>query len=191
MKVSGNLIRLLFGVNLVLFVYSMLSPWVGKTQLSMFERLPLGSSGEEIYWSFQAVFYPFRSGYQNRLISWDFWFGSHERILLWEYWFSRKMYYYGFTYEWIRIFFFQLTTIFSGSFMLFRRWQRTSLMLLPTSFSILSVLLGLLLVGRFMFVWTDYANPYWGLPLALLSTLVFVALFFFRHRLEKRKSTLQ
>jgi len=45
MKVSGNLIRLLFGVNLVLFVYSMLSPWVGKTQLSMFEPPPSGQFG--------------------------------------------------------------------------------------------------------------------------------------------------
>jgi len=97
------------------------------------------------------------------------------------------MYYYGFTFEWIRIFVFQLLTIFSGIFVLVRRWQKTAFMLVPIFFSILSVVIGWLLVARFMFVWNGYANPAWGLPVAILSAFVFLALFLFRYRFEKRK----
>jgi len=120
-------------------------------------------------------------------ISWDFWFGTHERVLLTDFWFSQEMYYYGFTYEWIRIFVFQLLTVVSGVWVLFRRWQKTTFMLMPLSFSILSALLGLLLVGRFMFVWKGHANPAWGLAVAVISTFVFLALFLIRYRLERRK----
>lgn len=188
MKIRGNLLRLLFGINLLFFVFSVLSPWAWKTTPSMFERPPWPlSSGEELYWSFQAVFYPYQNGYQNRLISWDFWFGSHERVLLWDFWFSREMYYYGFAYEWIRVFAFQLLTIFSGIFVLFQKWQKTNFMLVPSVFSILSVLIGLLLVNRFMFVWKGYANPGWGLFAAVISTLGFLALFLFRYSFERKK----
>jgi len=189
MKIRGNLIRLLFGVNLLLFVFSILSPWAWKQTPLIFEPRPwpFPPSGEELYWSFQVVFYPYRSGYQNRLISWDFWFGPHDRILLWNYWFSQGMYYYGFTYEWMRIFVFQLLTISSGIFVLFMRWQKTAFMLVPTFFSIMSASIGLLLVARFMFVWKGYAYPAWGLAAAIISTGIFVTLFFFRYGFERRK----
>jgi hypothetical protein len=186
MKIKGNLLRVLFGINLLLFVFAMLSPWAWKIRFSIWREL-YPSGGDELYWSFQAVFYPFRSGYQNRLISWDFWFGPYERILLWNFWFSQPMYYYGFTYDWIRIFAFQLLTVFSGTFALFRRWQKPTFMLVPTSFSILSMFMGLLLVARFMFVWYGYAGPAWGLAAAVVSAFGFLALFLFRHALERRK----
>jgi len=190
MKIRGNLLRVLFGINLLLFVFSMLSPWAWKTRPSIWElpgRPPFYPAGEELYWSFQVVFYPYRSGYENRLISWDFWLGPHDRILLSDFWFSREMYYYGFSYELIRIFVFQLLTIFSGIFVLVRRWQKTAFMLLPVFFSFLSALLGLLLVARFMFVWNGYVNPAWGLPAAVFSAGVFLALFLFRYGFERRK----
>ena len=188
MKTQGNWLRVLFCLNLFFFVFSVLSPWAYKTAPLMFERPPWPlSSGEELYWSFKVVFYPYRSGYQNRLISWDFWFGSHDRVMLLDFWFSQQMYYYGFTYEWIRIFAFQLLSIISAVWVLLRRWQRTTLMLLPISFSAISEFLGLLLVARFMFVWHGYSNPAWGLPFAMFSTLLFVILFFLKYRGEKLK----
>ena len=187
MKVKGNLLRLLFGINLLIFVFSIISPWASKTTASSIQRPWPLYPGEELYWSFQAVCYPYESGYQNRLISWDFWFGAHERVLLTDFWFSREMYYYGFTYEWIRIFAFQLLTVVSGIWVLFRRWQRTVFMLMPLSFSILSMLLGLLLVARMMFVWKGYANPAWGLAVAVLSAFVFLTSFFIRYGFERRK----
>jgi len=188
MKIRGNLLRVLFGVNLLLFVFSILSPWAWKTRSSLFERPPWPFfSGEEWYWSFQAVLYNPRPGYKIMMIEWDFWFRPQERAVLWDFWFSREMYYYGFTYEWIRIFAFQLLTAFSGFSVLVGKWHKTKLMLVPFSFSTLSVLTGLLLVARFMFVWHGYANPAWGLPVAILSTLVFLVLFFIRYGLERKK----
>jgi len=187
MRIRGNLLRILFGINLLFFIYSMFSPWAWTNRQLMFERPFVYRSGEELYWSFQVVFYGPLDGYENRLISWDFWFGPHERVLLWDFWFSREMYYYGFTYEWISIFVFQLLTIFSGIWVMARRWQKTTSMLAPSSFSLLSVFLGLLLLARFMFVWYGYANFVWGLLFAMFSTLFFWLLFFFRYTLERRK----
>jgi hypothetical protein len=188
MKIRGNLIRVLFGLNLLIFVFSMLSPWVWKQSPLIFERRPWPfNSGEELYWSFQGVLYPYRSGYQNRLISWDFWFGPHERVVLWDFWFSREMYYYGFSYEWIRIFVSQCLTIFSTVLVMSRKWHKTKWMLAPASFSMLSAFLGLLLVARFMFVWSGYSHPAWGLPVAIVSAAVFVTLFLLRFSLERRK----
>ena len=189
MRIQGNWLRVLFCLNSFFFVFSVLSPWAYKTTPLMFERPPWPlSSGEELYWSFQVVFYPYRSGYQNRLISWDFWFGPHDRVVLSDFWFSQQMYYYGFTYEWIRIFAFQMLTVCSAIFVLATKWQKTKLMLVPSTFSILCVLLGLLLVARFTFVWKGYSNPAWGLAVAVFSALGFVALFLVRYGLERRSS---
>jgi len=191
MKIRGNLLRVLFGVNLLFFVFCTLSPWASKTNLFIWrENLPYPIGGDEFYWSFQSVFYPYRSGYKNLLISWDFWFGPHERIVLLDYWFSQGMYYYGFSYDWIRIFIFQLLTLLSGIWVLFKKWQKTTFMLVPITFSVLSVFIGLLVVARFMFVWRGYANIAWGLPFALFSTLFFVVMFSIRYGAEKKKPKL-
>lgn len=188
MKIRNNLLRVLFCVNLFLFVYAILSPWAGKTRPSIIE---FHRGGEEIYWSFQVVFYPYRHGYQNRLLSWDFWFGHHERLLLWDFWFARDMYLYGFTFGWIRLFVFQLLTVFSGIYVLIWRWQRINYLLIPFFFSVLSVLIGLELVSRYMFVWRGYARPYWGLPIAVFLTLGFLGILISKYMLEKRGKKIQ
>jgi len=165
----------------------MFSPWVWKSSPSIL-RLPSRpfSSVDEWYWSFQVALYNPPYGYSITPFQWNFWFSPY-RVLLWDFWFSQDMYYYGFTYEWIRIFGFQLLSIVSGVWVLFRGWHKTAFMLLPISFSVISEFLGLLLVARFMFVWNGYANPAWGLPFAMFSTLFFVMLFFLRYGSEKLK----
>jgi hypothetical protein len=55
-------------------------------------------------------------------------------------------------------------------------------MLLPSSFSVLSVLTGLLILPRFGY------SPTIGYVLAALSALVFLTLFILRYALERRKN---
>lgn len=86
MKIKGNLLRVLFGVNFILFVYSALSPWAWKTTPSMFERPPWPLySGEEWYWSFQVILYNLGPGYKIMPIEWDFWFNPAERAVRWDF----------------------------------------------------------------------------------------------------------
>jgi len=162
---------------LLLFVISIFSPWVVNHRLSI---VPGHFLGEEYYWSFQVVFYSYNEG------GWglgDFGF-ARPRLFLWDFWFARDMYYYGFTLEWILLFVFQLSTVFSGIFVL-KKWQKTNYLLMPFSFSTLSVLLGLLQVNRFMFVWNGYAHLVGGLLLAFFATLCFLSVFLVRYVLQK------
>jgi len=179
LKIRSNLLRILFGVNLFFFIFCTLSPWAWMLKPSRFDHF----FTREIYWSFQMVIYPFpeTSGYENLLISWDFWFGSHDRFLLQDFWFSHDMYYYGFTFEWIRIFIYQLLTIFFGILVLIWRWQKTNYMLMPCFFSILSVLTGFLILSRL-----GYFQVSWGLFFAIPSALIFLALFIFKYALKKK-----
>ncbi len=172
---KGNFLRILFGVNLLFFVFCMFSPWAWNT-------------GNEYYWSFQVVSYSRHGGYTNLLLEWDFWFSPDTRVMFLDYWFSRQLYYYGFTYEWIRIFILQSLTVLSSVWILFRKWQETSFMLAPFLFSVYSEFLALLLVARYMFVLNYYyGGPAWGLPFAMFSTLFFLLLFFLRYGLERKK----
>lgn len=119
----------------------MFSPWAWNT-------------GDEYYWSFQTVSYSGHEGYKFPLLDGDFWLSPDSRVVFLDYWFSRETYYYGFTYEWIRIFILQSLTILSSVWILFRKWQGTGLMLIPFFLSVYSGLSGLLLVARYMFVQT-------------------------------------
>jgi len=178
------LLRVMFCVSLLLFIYAICSPWVGKPRSSI---IPSHFSGEELYWSFQVVFYPDTlDGEEYRLFSWDFWFGPHDRLLLWDFWFVGEMQYHGLSFGWIRLFFLQLFTVFSGIYVLVWRWQELKYFLIPLLFSILSVLTGLELVSIFMFVWEGYANVYWGLPFAIFSTLTFFGIFLVRYLIGRR-----
>lgn len=178
MNIRNVLLRALFCIGLLLFVISIFSPWTVKRRLSI---VPGHFSGEEYYWSFQVAFYSYKDG---EWTLWDFWF-TQARLFLWDFWFTRDMYYYGFTFEWIRLFVFQLSTVFSGIFVLVKKWQKTNCLLIPFSFSTLSVLLGMLQVNRFMFVWNGYAHLAWGLPLAFFATLCFLSVFLVRYVLQK------
>lgn len=169
MKIRGNLFRMLFGINLLFFIYCICSP------------LAYGTG--RWYYSFQITRYQIEG--EDLLISWNFWFNPDSRVLLRDYWFSGDMYYYGFTYELISTFVFQLLTVFSGIWVMTRRWQKTTSMLVPNAFSISSVLVGLLLVARLDSIL--YATFVWGLPFAMFSTLFFWLLFSFRYALERRK----
>ncbi len=179
MRIRGNTLRVLFAVALAFYIYCVLSPWAWKFSQSM--RAEFGSSGNDFYWSFQACSYRAYSG-----ISWDFYFNPQQRSVLWDFWFARETYYYGFTYEWIRIFAFQLLTVASGVFVLMKRSHEARWMLVPVSFSIISEFLGVLVVARYMYVWHGYANPSWGLPFAMFSTLGLVMLFLTQYALERR-----
>jgi hypothetical protein len=153
----------------------MFSPWAWNT-------------GDEYYWSFQTVSYSGHEGYKFPLLDGDFWLSPDSRVVFLDYWFSRETYYYGFTYEWIRIFILQSLTILSSVWILFRKWQGTGLMLIPFFLSVYSGLSGLLLVARYMFVQNYYSGgPSWGLPCAMFSSLFFLLLFFLRYGLGRKK----
>jgi hypothetical protein len=177
LKIRGNVLRILFGINLILYRYSMLLPWAMRTHFAIFR----GPYGTELYWSFQTVTLPPRSSSEfNLLFPWEPWSG-YERLLFRDFWFSHEMFYNGFTYDWIRIFIYQSLTVVSGILLLAWLWKKTKFMLLPSSFSILSVLTGLLILPRF-----GYA-PVSGYVLAIPSALVFLALFTLRYALERRE----
>ena len=182
MITRNGLLRVMFCISLLLFIFAMLSPWAGMPR-SFF---PSRYSREELYWSFQVVFYPESlNGEEYRLFSWDFWFGPHDRLLLWDFWFNRDMQYHGLTFGWIHLFVLQLITVFSGIYVLVWRWQEIKYLLIPLFFSILSVLTGLELVSTFMFVWKGSANPYWGLHSAIFSTFCFFGTFLIRYLIAR------
>lgn len=177
MRIRGNMLRVLFAATLAFYVYCALSPWAWKTTQSAWD----GLSGDTFYWSFQACSYQAHTG-----ISWDFYFNPQQRIVLQDFWFARETYYYGFTYEWIRIFAFQLLTVASGVLVLVKRPHKAKWMLVPISFSAMSEFLGVLVVARYMYVWAGDAVPAWGLPFAIFSTLGSAILFLAQYALERR-----
>jgi len=182
MITRNTLLRVMFSISLLLFVFAIFSPWAGLPWKSMIQ---FGISGEELHWSFQAVVYPYRDGYENRLLSWDFWFGPHDRVVLWDFWFSRNMSYHGLTFGWIHLFILQLLTVSSGIIVLVWRWKETKYLLIPLSSSVLSTIVGLELVITYEFVWTGHTHPYWGLPVAVFSTLLFLGTFLIRYLLQR------
>jgi len=72
---------------------------------------------------------------------------GREKLVLWDFWFARDMYFHGFAFEWIRLFIFQLLTVFSGIFLPVKGWTKTSYLLIPLTFSILSVLVGMIQIN--------------------------------------------
>jgi hypothetical protein len=54
-------LRGVFSLGLLFFVFSILTPWVVKWRPSL---VPWRFVGEEFYWSFQVVFYPYNGGYR-------------------------------------------------------------------------------------------------------------------------------
>jgi hypothetical protein len=182
MIARNTLLRAMFCVSLLLFVFAILSPWAGTPRSSI---VPFRYSGEELHWSFQAVFYPYNDGNENRLLSLDFWFGPHDRLVLWDFWFSRSMSYHGLTFGWIHLFILQLLTVLSGITVLVWRWKETKYLLIPLSSSIFSVIVGLELVITYELVWTGYTHPYWGLPTAVFSTFLLLGTFLIRYLIPK------
>ncbi len=178
----NTLLRIMSCISLLLFIFAIFSPWAGRPRSSI---IPLRYLGEELHWSFQAVLYPYNDGYEHRLFSWDFWFGPHDRMVLWDFWFSRNMSSHGLTFGWIHLFILQLLTVFSGIFVLVWRWKEIKYLLIPLSFSILSTIVGLELVITYEYVWTGHTHSYWGLPVAVFSTLLFLGTFLIRYLLQK------
>jgi len=182
MITRNTLLRVTFYISLLLFVFAIFSPWAGRPRSSI---VPFRYSGEELHWSFQAVFYPYKDGYENRLFSWDFWFGPHDRLVLWDFWFTRNMSYHGLTFGWIHLFILQLLTVLSGIYVLVWRWKNINYLLIPLSSSILSIIIGLELVITYEFVWTGHTHPYWGLPVAIFSTFLLLGTFLIRYQITK------
>ena len=170
MITRNNLLRVMFSIGLLLFIFAIFSPWAGLPRSSI---VPFRYSGEELHWSFQAVFYPYKNGYENRLFSWDFWL-------------TRNISSHGLTFGWIHLFILQLLTVFSGIYVVVWRWKDINYLLIPLSSSILSVIIGLELVITYEFVWTGYTHPYWGLPLAVFSTFLLFGTFLLRYLISKR-----
>jgi len=172
-------LRGVFSLGLLFFVFSILTPWVVKWRPSL---VPWRFVGEEFYWFFQVVFYPYNGGYRFG----DLGFGR-EKLVLWDFWFARDTYYYGFAFEWIRLFIFQLSTVFSGIFLLVKGWTKTSYLLIPLTFSTLSVLVGIIQINRFAFVWNGYCHLVGGFVFAILATLCFLSVIIIK-RISQRLS---
>jgi hypothetical protein len=64
---------------------------------------------------------------------------------------------------------------FSGIFLLVKGWTKTSYLLIPLTFSILSVLVGIIQINRFAFVWNGYCHLVGGFVFAILATLCFLS----------------
>ncbi len=174
----------MFCISLLLFVFATFSPWAGKPGRHLSLALPIWR--EELYWSFQVVLYPVPLGGEEfSVYSWDFWFGPHDRFLLWDSWFSGDMQDHGLTFGWIHLFILQLLTVFSGIYVLVWRWREIEYLLVPFFFSFLSVLAGLELISMFMLVWRGFANTYWGLHSAILSTFSFLGTFLIRYVMQE------
>jgi hypothetical protein len=193
LKIRGNLLRILFGLNLLFFTFCILSPWAVNNGWRLVIDSRPGVSGWErweFYWSFQAVSIPASKAIRMSVgDSWEFWAGSNERIVLQDFWFSNTMYYSGFTYEWIRIFIYQLLTMFFGIIALVFRWQKMKFLLMPCLFSMLSVLTGFLVLSRFDFLTLSnlpYHHISGGLFFAILSVLTFLALSISRYIMERK-----
>jgi hypothetical protein len=184
MITRNTLLRVMFCASLSLFVFAIFSPWAGLSRSSI---VPFRYSGEELHWSFQAVFYPYKDGYENKGFSLDFWVGPHDRLVLWDFWFSRSMSYHGLAFGWIHLFILQLLTVLSGIAVLVWRWKETKYLLIPLSSSIFSVIIGLELVITYELVWTGYTHPYWGLPVAIFSTFSLSGTYIIRYLVSRAK----
>ncbi|MFQ6068879.1 MAG: hypothetical protein ACE5KD_04960 [Candidatus Bathyarchaeia archaeon] len=92
----------------------------------------------------------------------------------------------GLTFGWIHLFILQLLTVFSGIYVLVWRWKEIKYLLIPLASSILSTIVGLELVITYEFVWTGHTHPYWGLPVAVFSTLLLLGTFLIRYLISKR-----
>jgi hypothetical protein len=185
---TSTLFRIMSCISLVLFILAVLSPWVGTLIPTVF---PYYYSGEDIYWSFQAISYigP-RNSWECTPLSWNFWFGPNDRLILWNFWFSQWVSYHGLTFDWIHLFILQMLTVFSGIYVLTWRWKEITYMLVFLSFSILSTILGLEIAITYCTVRAGYTRLFWGLPLAVFSTLLLLATFLIRYLLQKYKKAL-
>lgn len=111
--------------------------------------------------------------------------------MLGDFWFSRDILYHGLTFGWIHLFILQISTVFSGLYVLVWRWKEINYLLIPLSFSTLSIITGFELVFTYEAIWTGYTGPAWGLPLAVLSTLLLFGIFLVRRLIAKRHACMQ
>ena len=175
---ANTLLRVAFCISLLLFIFSIFSPQVHTGR----GIVPSGYGGMELHWSFQVARFPAGT------YGWDFYFGPHHSLVLGDFWFNRDMLYHGLTFGWIHLFILQISTVFSGLYILVWRWKEINYLLIPLSFSILSVITGFELAFTYGAIWTGYTGPAWGLPLAVLSTLLLFGISLVRHLIAKRRA---
>ena len=180
---ANTLLRATFCISLLLFVLAILSPQV-YIRYGIIPRYP-GYDWDEFHYSFQATRFPAGT------YGWDFYFSPHQSLVLGDFWFSRDILYHGLTFGWIHLFILQISTAFSGLYVLVWRWKEINYLLIPLSFSTLSIIAGFELVFTYGAIWTGYTGPAWGLPLAVLSTLLLFGIFLVRHLVAKRHACVQ